>query len=161
MTLFLVRHASAGSRSAWTGDDRDRPIDDDGVRTSIELAQQLQNQPITECRSSPYLRCRQTVQPLASALGISIDDDDALAEGAAPKTAAALIQELARHKRSAVLCSHGDIVPATIRALQHDGMRVIGARGSKKGSIWVLETRGRDMVSARYFRRPIDLMTSA
>ena len=159
MTLFLVRHASAGSRSTWDGPGVDRPLDDDGIRDAAALAQGLAPCGITSTLSSPYLRCRQTVQPLAADLGLEVIDEEALTEGASPRSTVALLHDLARSDEHAVLCSHGDIIPATIRALQRDGLTVVGARGSKKGSVWVLQTRGADIVTGHYVRKPGQLGT--
>jgi 8-oxo-dGTP diphosphatase len=39
----------------------------------------------------------------------------------------------------AVMCSHGDVIPEVIDALERRGMEVSGFRESRKGSVWVLE----------------------
>ena len=39
MAIFLVRHAKAGSRSAWTDSDSTRPLDDSGLRQATAIAQ--------------------------------------------------------------------------------------------------------------------------
>jgi 8-oxo-dGTP diphosphatase len=41
----------------------------------------------------------------------------------------------------AVMCSHGDVIPEVIDALERRGMEVSGFRESRKGSVWVLERR--------------------
>jgi phosphohistidine phosphatase SixA len=74
--------------------------------------------------TSPYVRCRETVEPLAAALGLPVEERDELAEGATRDVAFALITELAGHP--AILCTHGDVVEE------------LAGEESKKGSTLVL-----------------------
>ena len=64
-TVLLLRHASAGSRREWEGDDCGRPLDRKGRRQATALAVALAARGIDRIRSSPYLRCLQTVEPIA------------------------------------------------------------------------------------------------
>ena len=61
---------------------------------------------MTRVLSSPYDRCVQTVEPLAEELGVGIEIDDRLAEGAGRGPALELLGAL----EDAVACTHGDIV---------------------------------------------------
>ena len=157
MTLFLVRHASAGSRATWSGDDRVRPLDDEGRLTAIDLAVSLGDRGVERLLSSPYLRCRQTLEPLGARLRLPVVDEPTLAEGSGAAQAVDLLHDLARAGTTAALCTHGDLIPTVIRQLLRDGISIVGERGSDKGSTWVLDTRGSDLVRASYFRRPLDL----
>ena len=76
--LLLIRHARAGDRHAWDGDDRVRPVDDRGRLQSVALVEALADFKIDRIVSSPYLRCVQTVEPLAEALGLEIELDEQL-----------------------------------------------------------------------------------
>jgi broad specificity phosphatase PhoE len=76
--LLLIRHALAGDRHAWEGDDRVRPVDDRGRLQSDALVDTLAEFQIDRIVSSPYLRCVQTVEPLAEALGLEIELDEQL-----------------------------------------------------------------------------------
>jgi 8-oxo-dGTP diphosphatase len=38
-----------------------------------------------------------------------------------------------------VLCSHGDVIPETMAALQRRGCRIIGEPDWRKGTIWALD----------------------
>ena len=104
MTNVLVRHASAGDRRQWTGDDRLRPLDGRGRRQAASLVELLRSHQVLRVVSSPYLRCIETVEPLASARGLPLERDERLAEGA---RRAAL--ELLRDD-GLVVCTHGDVV---------------------------------------------------
>ena len=100
----LLRHASAGHRDAWAGDDWHRPLDEKGRREAEELAVVLGTDDVRRVVSSPYVRCVETVEPLAAALGLEVEVDDRLAEGAG-RAAEALLAE-----GGVVACTHGDVI---------------------------------------------------
>ena len=102
-----------------------------------KLTSWLRHEPIDTIVSSPYLRCRQTVEPLAAALGLEVTVSDALAEGTPIERSWELLASVA--SRTAVLCSHGDVIPDLIRRAQLRGMHVPGKSGSAKGSVWTLQ----------------------
>ncbi len=101
---ILVRHASAGDRHAWADDDRLRPLDAKGLRQAAEIAAQLRSEDIRRVVSSPYVRCVQTVEPLAAELGLEVEIDDRLAEGAGGAARPLLAED------GAVACTHGDVI---------------------------------------------------
>ena len=68
MTVYVVRHGKAGSRSGWTEPDDQRPLTKAGRRQAGALADMLAGDHVTRVLSSPYVRCRQTVEPLAERL---------------------------------------------------------------------------------------------
>ena len=69
VTLVVVRHGSAGDRDEWDDDDRLRPLDKKGRKQAARLVDVLAGSRIERIVSSPYLRCVQTVEPLARARG--------------------------------------------------------------------------------------------
>ena len=69
MTLLLIRHASAGDRNDWVGDDLLRPLDGRGRSQASRLPELLGDYEIARVLSSPALRCVQTVEPLAALAG--------------------------------------------------------------------------------------------
>lgn len=120
MTSVLVRHASAGDRDEWDGDDRQRPLDARGRRQAAELVDLLRDLDVRRVVSSPYLRCVETVEPLAAALGLRVEEDERLAEGAG-RAALDLLGE-----DGVLLCTHGDVV------------RELADRGLKKAAAVML-----------------------
>jgi 8-oxo-dGTP diphosphatase len=68
--LLLVRHAWAGDRTEWKGDDRLRPLDERGLRQAQDLVAALERFTIDVILTSPYARCVQTVEPLAAVRGL-------------------------------------------------------------------------------------------
>jgi phosphohistidine phosphatase SixA len=104
VTSVLLRHAAAGDREHWDGDDFHRPLDARGRREAEALVALLSPLGVRRVVSSPYVRCVQTVEPLAAALGLPLELDDRLAEGAG-RAALTLLQE-----DGVVSCTHGDVV---------------------------------------------------
>jgi phosphohistidine phosphatase SixA len=141
VTLLLVRHGAAGERSRWAGDDRLRPLDDRGRLQAARLADALRSHGVGRVLTSPYVRCRQTVEPLAEGLGLPVEERLELAEGAGAAGVLRLAGELG--EAVAVLCTHGDVVAA-----------VLGEE-SEKGSTWVLEPDDDGRLSPREYLRPI------
>lgn len=149
MPLFLVRHAKAGKRSKWledhdNNDDRKRPLDDKGNLQARALADRLTDFAPTVLLSSPFTRCMQTLQPLGTNISVNVTPDERLAEDNAFEP---ILELLASCPDNAVLCSHGDMIPLVIDALERRGMVVTGMRDSRKASVWVLERQ--DGVIAR------------
>lgn len=133
--LYLVRHAKAGDRAAWKGDDRLRPLAKEGRRQADSLARSLARLATGELVSSPYERCLQTLQPLASVLRATVREDERLSEGADFAGALALIDEL---PDGSILCSHGDVIPDSIAALERRGCAIVGEPNWRKASVWAL-----------------------
>ena len=136
MSLFLVRHAKAGKRSQWDDDDSLRPLVAEGVRQSEVIAEAIAPLHPTVLFSSPFLRCVQTLEPLGKAVGLPVVAHELLAEGVNFIGTVDWMHTLAD---GAVMCSHGDVIPEVIDALERRGMEVSGFRESRKGSVWVLE----------------------
>jgi 8-oxo-dGTP diphosphatase len=133
--LYVVRHAKAGSRSEWTGDDRLRPVSSKGRVQSEAVADRLADVATGDLVSSPYLRCIETLQPLAERIGGAVRADERLAEDTGFTGALELLGEL---PDGSVVCSHGDVIPETISALQRRGTNIVGEPDWRKASVWVL-----------------------
>ena len=103
MTSVVVRHAAAGDREQWDGDDFHRPLNAKGRRQAVELAELLRPLGVRRVVSSPYVRCVETVKPLAAALALPLECDERLAEGAGPGAIELLRED------GVVCCTHGDI----------------------------------------------------
>ena len=151
-TLYLVRHAKAGERRGWKGDDRQRPLSKRGFRQARRLVGEFGGHTIDRLLTSPYVRCRQTLEPLAKNRGLEIEERTELEEHIPVDGAFQLVKELAGS--STMLCSHGDVIPALISRLQEEGMTVSGPTETKKGSAWIITARGGRLVHAEYLPPP-------
>jgi 8-oxo-dGTP diphosphatase len=125
--VYLVRHARAGHRGDWNGDDRLRPLDERGRLQAERLVGQLDGRNVSRIVSSPFTRCVETVVPLAQARALTLEEDDALAEGAPTEAALELFRGA---ETPLVACVHGNLAEA-----------LLGEK-MKKGATTVLEFAG-------------------
>ena len=151
MTIYLVRHAKAGSRRAWPDDDELRPVSKAGRTQARAVAKVLGGAGVTRIVSSPFVRCRETVEPLGQRIGVAVEVADALAEGATLADALRLVEKLA--EEHAVLCSHGDVLGGLLNHYSRAGAELDDDR-LEKASVWVLELVDGDVQSAHYLAPP-------
>jgi len=151
-TIFLFRHAAAGNRSKWTGDDTKRPISKKGRKQAKSLAESLAKRGIERIVTSPYARCVESVEPLAKLIGAKVEVDNALAEGPDIDAAYDLVDSLIGY--NAVLCSHGDVIPAVINRLMWAGLTLDSRFYCSKGSIWEVGVESGRFTRGRYVPPP-------
>jgi 8-oxo-dGTP diphosphatase len=151
MSLFLVRHAKAGKRKEWDGDDTLRPLDKIGRLQAEAIALRLSGKSPSSLYSSRYLRCIQTLEPLAEQLGTSVEVTDHLTEGADFRHT---IDWMSTLPEGAVMCSHGDVIPDVIAALERRGMHIAGDAEWRKATVWVLERDGTEFVKGKVWSPP-------
>lgn len=153
--IYVVRHAHAGSRSAWEGDDAERPLSKKGHRQAAAIADHLADGLPTSggkirLLSSPAVRCQQTLGPLARRLGLEVLPDVRLAEGRSGYDALTLVDELRRDgPRTAVLSNHGDVIPELLGLLKIDGATFHDPFTWPKASVWTLSGNGKSWTDAR------------
>jgi broad specificity phosphatase PhoE len=182
LTIELVAHLDAGDRRLWPGDQDARPLSELGRRQAARLAEALAAVPLDALYSSPALRCRQTLEPLAERFGLPIAVVPDLRETdgwlpppgwtrfqragecldphggayAAGRAWSALRQIRAASPGGRVaVCTHGDMVPALIAFL-------IGAEGLspvpdlvRRGGWYTIRLAG-DEVGVQHHDAPSD-----
>ena len=157
MTILLVRHARAGSRSHWDGDDRDRPLTKKGRAQAAALPSVLAAYTSVGRRrplllSSPWIRCLETLAPLAADTKATIKPEAALGEGEGAAAVARIEGWLAA--RPTVLCTHGDVITDLLAYLSSMGVALGSTTRTPKGSVWVLDGRPGAISAARYLPPP-------
>ena len=142
----MVRHAHAGERKKWAGNDALRPIDPQGQAEADGLAVVLAQFSPERLFAATPLRCRQTLQPLADRLGLPIVTDSAFAEPADPddlpakaKIAAVRLAEV-RDGATAAICSQGKVMPPLLALLRHEDDPA--PYKTPKGGGWLLSWSG-------------------
>ncbi len=148
--VWVVRHADAGDRSRWTRHDHLRPLDGRGRRQAQLLAETLGREPVERLVSSPYVRCVETLEPLAQTLGLLVEEVPELGEGHGLDG----IEPLLISGGSVVACTHGDVLDDLLDELEREGLVPRGAK-APKGSAWALRSRGGLIQAAAYLPPPI------
>jgi 8-oxo-dGTP pyrophosphatase MutT (NUDIX family)/phosphohistidine phosphatase SixA len=151
--IALVRHARAGERKKWSGRDELRPIDPVGAKQADRLATLLAPLRPRRLVAATPLRCTQTLDPLAAALGDRpIVNDAAFAEPSGPDglparvaAACARLAELRGYGR-AVVCSQGKLIPHLLASLTDTGDH--HPFKTPKGDGWLLTWSGDRLVGA-------------
>jgi len=164
--LILVRHASAGHRGAWAGDDQSRPLDFEGAMDAMLLADLLACfAPRARVISSPALRCTESMQDYAARFGGSVEAEAVLAlpgrtaDSHSARTDWAdtlrpLFHSLVAAGQPVVACLHRENLPLALAA----ACSVLGAPppaesglSLPKGGFWVLHTAAGGLVAAERY----------
>lgn len=153
--IVLVRHAKAGKRSEWHGEDAQRPLDAAGVQQARQLAIFLARFAPGLVVAAEPLRCVQTVEPLAAILDLPVHVEAVVGDerfAAAPSSTRTALLALAKPGKVSVVCSQGVTIPALIDRLAP------GAQGSdtRKGTAWVLSFVDGDVIAADYYDSPVE-----
>src|SRR5262245_11362445 len=150
---LLVRHAHAGNKRHWSGPDAERPLSIRGWAQAEGLLETLGDLRVERLLTSPSLRCRQTLLPLAAALDLDLEAvEDLGTDGDVDR----LVELLAaRDSDGAVLCTHGEVLGELFARLRARGdIPAKGRLRCEKGSTWVLEGAAGGRSHARYLPPP-------
>jgi 8-oxo-dGTP diphosphatase len=113
----FLRHASAGSRDGWPGDDLDRPLDAGGAADAARVARLLYCFGPGRVISSAAERCVATVRPYASLAGTPVKIEPAFtigcpgSEPGASAAASAAVAAIIAAGMPALICAHRENLP--------------------------------------------------
>lgn len=149
--LLLVRHAKAGSRKDWDGDDDLRPLSGVGRSQAEHLVGFLDGFAPERLHSATPVRCVDTIAPYASLHGLKIEREPLLGEEGYwvdPTAGLARFRALLARPGVTVLCSQGGVIPDVVETLLDESDAAITGVPdpektpvpSRKGSTWVLTT---------------------
>ncbi|WP_194291500.1 NUDIX hydrolase [Cumulibacter manganitolerans] len=151
VSLILVRHGRAGSRSRWTGPDDLRPLDAKGARQAEAIGATLGAFGPQSLLAAAPTRCVQTAEPLGGATGLPIGRTPALADAvweSDPEASVAEATSLAQHGRRVVVVSQGKTMRGVLERLLPP--RSMGYP-TKKGGLWVLGALAGRIVTHDYY----------
>lgn len=118
--LTVLRHGKSVGRNGFEGPDASRPLSARGVDQAAALVGTLTAWAPKRIVSSPAVRCVTTVTPLAAATGIEIKRDAGISEDAwraGDGEVRRVVGKRVRAGRSAVICSHGPVLPDLLTEL--------------------------------------------
>jgi 8-oxo-(d)GTP phosphatase len=151
---ILLRHASAGRKSAWHADDLRRPLDERGTAEAAILADLLGCFGAQRVISSAAERCVGTVRPYAERIGAVVETEPAFTIPAADDdgdAARTRMTELLAKPSPMVICGHRENMPlllAQARAVL-PGFPPDDEWAPPKAGFWVLQiAQGRQRLAA-------------
>jgi 8-oxo-dGTP diphosphatase len=152
-TVLLMRHAKAGKRSEFHGDDRLRPLDKIGRRQARDSVPFLLAFNPRLVFAADRVRCEQTVQPLAEALGQQLVvapefSDQAFIED--PQRTLKSFYSLAAGPFNIVVCSQGVAIPGLLQLIQAPATEF----PCRKGSVWAVSVFRGSVIAADYYPHP-------
>jgi len=160
-TVLLVRHAKAGSRKQWDGDDDLRPLSSTGRDQAHNLTAILPLFGPDRLASAPPVRCRDTLAPFAAAARLPIATEPLLGEaafGADPHAGVERLRALVAAPGVSVLCSQGGVIPGAVAAFAGESTIELGFDlddvPARKASTWVLTFAGGGLRAADYYPTP-------
>ena len=163
-TVLLVRHAKAGSRKRYNGDDTLRPLDATGKEQAAALVGQLRLFGADSVYAADRTRCIDTVLPLAEALGVEVTTEPLLSEEgyeADPAAARARILEIASAGGTPVICSQGGVIPDLMAWWSQSAGVTLPSARNRKASTWVLSFVGDQLVAADHLDSPLPKVSNA
>ncbi|PWH06529.1 NUDIX hydrolase [Brachybacterium endophyticum] len=127
--IIIQRHAAAVSRSKWRDGEKSRPLNSKGKKQAKALPPMLDAFAPESVVSSPWKRCRATVQPFAKRSGLDISTKEPLTEAghtSEPSRTAAIVERVLREARPTVLCTHRPVLPTVIGTVREFATREAG-----------------------------------
>jgi phosphohistidine phosphatase SixA len=155
MLVLLVRHGHAGTKRRSGRKDILRPLNEQGLAEADALAPLLALYKPLRIISSPLLRCVQSVTPLAHALGVTVRESPSLVPDAGAAATILALNVAFNGSGTVVLCTHGEVIHDMQARLGPDGPSNFNPDAPReKASVWLLERKERQFVSATYLSPP-------
>ena len=124
--VIIQRHAAALGRSKWRKGEGTRPLNSKGKSQAKALPPLIDAYAPETVVTSPWQRCRSTVEPFARRGGMDIETKEALTEAAhekQPSKAAAILERVLDSGRPAVVCTHRPVLPTVVHVAREHSTR--------------------------------------
>jgi 8-oxo-dGTP pyrophosphatase MutT (NUDIX family)/phosphohistidine phosphatase SixA len=116
--IVALRHAKAVAPSEWSGVDSTRPLAPAGRKQAKSIAPGIAAWAPKRIISSTAARCLATVEPLSARSRVGVKNTDDLSQDAFEQgtdDVAGVVAKRLKKRVSAVVCSHGPVLPEVIR----------------------------------------------
>lgn len=140
-TLIILRHTKALERGDWDDLDSKRTLDEKGLQQAANLITHLAPFAIDEIYSSDYLRCVQTVTPLADVRNLRITEIPNLNEEnfeIDPERSISFANAVKQDEKNILLCSHNPVIPTMLRGILNTKLKNKDLIKLEPGDAWIV-----------------------
>lgn len=140
-TLIILRHTKALERGDWDDLDSKRTLDEKGLQQAANLITHLAPFAIDEIYSSDYLRCVQTVSPLADVRNLRITEIPNLNEEnfeIDPERSISFANAVKQDEKNILICSHNPVIPTMLRGILNTKLKNKDLIKLEPGDAWIV-----------------------
>jgi len=140
-TLIILRHTKALERGDWDEVDSERTLDEVGFDQAQLLIKHLEPFAIEEVYTSDYVRCVQTVTPLAHSRGLNISQVPSLNEETFeedPLRSISFANALKQDEKNILICSHNPVIPTMLRGILNTKPKNKDLIKLEPGDAWIV-----------------------
>lgn len=152
-TLIILRHTKALERGDWDEADSQRTLNELGLDQAQQLIKQLEPFAIEEIYTSDYMRCVQTVTPLAHSRGLSITQVPSLNEEnfeVDPSRSVTFVNALKQDEKNILICSHNPVIPTMLRGILNTKLKNKDLIKLEPGDAWIVHRIKGEIVGLDY-----------
>lgn len=152
-TLIILRHTKALERGDWDQEDSQRTLSEVGFDQAQLLLKHLEPFAIDEIYSSDYLRCVQTVTPLAHSRGLALTQVPSLNEATFdedPLRSVSFANALKQDEKNILICSHNPVIPTMLRGILNTKLKNKDLIKLEPGDAWIVHRVRGEIVGLDY-----------
>ena len=152
-TLIILRHTKALERGDWDEVDSERTLNEVGFDQAQLLIKHLEPFAIEEVYTSDYVRCVQTVTPLAHSRGLNISQVPSLNEETFeedPLRSVSFANALKQDEKNILICSHNPVIPTMLRGILNTKLKNRDLIKLEPGDAWIVHRVQGEIVGLDY-----------
>ena len=152
-TLIILRHTKALERGDWDEKDSERTLNEKGFDQAQLLIKHLEPFAIEEVYTSDYVRCVQTVTPLAHSRGLGITQVPSLNEETFetdPLRSVSFANALKQDEKNILICSHNPVIPTMLRGILNTKLKNKDLIKLEPGDAWIVHRVRGEIVGLDY-----------
>lgn len=156
--LIMLRHAKALAREEWQGEDEDRPLQQLGQQQARRMLSLYQVYGLAQIHTSDAVRCHDTVEQMAKALGIALTITNKVSEYTWKKNKEKAIdyaKELVKVNEPVVLCSHNPVLPRMMEKLTKKIDFDYPSNKLEPGEAWILHHDKKEVLQIDRLDAPV------
>lgn len=153
-TLIILRHTKALERGDWDADDSLRPLEDGGQAQAHQLVSRMAPFAIDEIYTSDYLRCLQTVAPLADAkriVPVAVPNLNEETFELDPQRAITFANALKQDQKNILICSHNPVIPTMLRGILNTKLKNRDLIKLEPGDAWIVHRVSGEIVGLDFY----------